>query len=494
MKKHLKTVVLILLIMSTLTFSCSAISQESSYMYNGKNESYTAPVAYTVSEVISGVDMGTTALNNPQDLYVHTDGTLYIADTKNNRIVVVDSEFNFIKEVKEIIDNGETKTLNGPEGVYYGPDNLLYICDTGNHQVIALDSNNNVVKKDVGADLIAVNDKLEFKPSKIAMDRDLTIYVVDRNVYQGIIQYDSDLNFDSFFAPNDVKVSATVRLQYMWKNIFSSETSELMQRTLPAPYNNIYMSRDNLIYTSASGVELGDEIKCMNSLGRNILITPQTELGEVSYGDLEVSYEGTTKITSEFVDVHCDENGIISALDQKRGRIFQYDKECNLVCIFGGIGSSKGLFSKASAIDKIGDKYIVLDSTTNSITTFIATDYIKAVYTALDYYNKGLYSESVDLWKDVLASNNNYTIAYKSIGRAYLQQGYYKEAMKSLKEGNDKYFYSMALKEYRKEYTRTNMWWIVILVVAALVGVVLGAKRLKYWLQSRPYPKKQKKG
>lgn len=494
MKKHFKTVVLILLIMSTLTFSCSALSQDTSYMYNGKNESYTAPVAYSVGKVLSGIDMGTTALNSPQDLYVHDDGTIYIADTKNNRIVIVDSDFNFIREVSEFTDGGEVKKLNGPKGIFYGPDNLLYICDTGNNQIIALDGNNNVVKKDMGKDLVAVNPNLEFKPEKIAVDKDLTIYVVDSNVYQGIYQYDSNLKFQSFFAPNEVKVSAAVRIQYMWKNIFSDEMNDYMQKTLPAPYNNIFMSSDNYIYTTAMGVELGDEVKCLNALGKNILVTPQTMLGEVAYGDLEISYEGTTEITSEFVDIHCDDKGIISALDTKRGRIFQYDKECNLVCIFGGMGSNKGSFVKPVAIEKLGDEYIVLDSSTNSITTFIATDYIRAVYSALDYYNKGLYEDSVDLWQNVLSMNNNYTIAYKSIGRAYLQQGYYKEAMDVLKEGNDKYFYSMALKEYRKEYIRANMWWMVILVVVVLVGVVIGAKRLKFWLQSKPYPKKQKKG
>lgn len=463
-------------------------------MYNGENESYTAPVAYTAGRVLSGNDMGTTSLNSPQDLYVHTDGTIYIADTRNNRIVVTDSNFAFIREITEVTDGEEVKPLNAPEGVFYGPDGLLYICDTGNFQIIAIDSNNTVVKKDNGENIVAVNKNIKFNPEKIAVDADLTIYVVDSNIYQGILQYDSDLNFESFFSPNEVKVSASVRLQQMWKDIFSDETAEYMQKNLPQPYNNIFMSTDNYIYTTAIGVELGDEIKCLNALGNNILITPQTLLGGVSYGDLEVSYEGTTTITSEFVDIHADENGIISALDRRRGRIFQYDKECNLVCIFGGKGSTKGTFVDPVAIEKIGNEYIVLDSSTNSITTFVATDYVKTVYEALNYYNQGLYEESVDLWQNVLTLNNNYTIAYKSIGRAYLQQGYYKEAMDFLKTGNDKYFYSMALKEYRKEFTRQNLWWMLILIVVVLVVAVIGLKRLKYWLKSQPVPKKRKKG
>ncbi len=494
MKKFIKIAVLALLIVSTLSFSCSALTQDASHMYDGYNESYAAPVAYVADKVYSGVDLGTTAFNGPQDLYVSRDGILYVADTKNNRIVLINSDLKFIRELTEYFENGEAVSFNQPKGVFKGPDGLLYVCDTGNHKIIALDAEDNVVKSDIGDEIVAVNKNIEFKPEKVVMDSEGTIYVVDPNIYQGILQYDSELNFEAFFAPNDVTVSAAVRLQYMWKNLFSDEMNDYMQKTLPAPYNNVFMSHDNFIYTTATGVTIGDELKSLNALGKNILITPQTELGQVSFGDLEYSFEGTTQITSYFVDIHSDENGIISALDQKRGRIFQYDKECNLVCIFGGLGKNKGIFDNPVSIEKINGQYIVLDTSTNCITSFKPTEYIESVYDALDYYNKGLYEESVELWEKVLSVNNNYTTAYKSIGRAYLQQGLYKEAMEILEKGNDQYFYSMALKEYRKEFTRANMWWMIILIVAVFAGVVIGAKRLKFWLQSKPYPKKRKKG
>ncbi len=494
MKKYLKIAVLALLIALTLSLSCSAVTTDASYMYDGYSESYAAPVAYVADKVYSGVDMGTTALNGPQDLFVGDDGNLYIADTKNNRIVVTDSDIKFLYEIKEYNENGEIKQFNQPKGVYKSYEGLLYVCDTGNHKIVALDKDNKVVKMDVGDEIVAVNKNIKFKPEKLVMDSEGTIYVVDSNIYQGILQYDNDLNFEAFFSPNDVTVSAAVRLQYMWKNIFSDEMNDYMQKTLPAPYNNIFMSHDNFIYTTATGVTLGDELKCLNALGKNILVTPETELGQVAFGDLEYSFEGTTQITSYFVDIHSDENGIISALDQKRGRIFQYDKECNLVCIFGGLGKNKGIFDNPVSIEKIGGKYIVLDASTNSITSFKPTDYINSVYDALDYYNQGLYEESVELWEKVLSVNNNYTTAFKSIGRAYLQQGLYKEAMEILEKGNDSYFYSMALKEYRKEFVRANMWWMIILIVVAFAGVVIGAKRLRFWLQSKPYPKKRKKG
>lgn len=493
MKKYLKIVAVALLIISTLSFSCSALTQGSDYMYDGYNESYAAPSAYVAGKIYTGLDMGTTALNGAQDLYVSPENELYIVDTKNSRIVITDSKMQFVREIKEYIENGEAKPLNQPKGVYLGCDGLLYICDTGNKQIVALDKENNLVRKDIGDEIVAVNKNIEFKPEKIVMDKEKTIYVVDPNIYQGILQYDENLNFESFFAPNDVTVTASVRFQYMWKNFFSDEQNDFMQLALPAPYNNVFMTADNFIYTTATGVEIGDELKCLNAIGKNILVTPQSELGQVAFGDLEVSFEGTKQITSYFVDIHCDENGLITAIDQKRGRIFQYDKECNLVCIFGGLGKNKGIFDNAVSIEKLDGKYIVLDASTNTITSFEPTDYIESVYEALDYYNQGLYEESVDLWENILNQNNSYTTAYKSIGRAYMQQGFYKDAMDMLEKGNDKYFYSMALKEYRKEFTRNNMWWMVILFVVGLGLVVNGIKRLRFWLLSRPFPKKNKK-
>ncbi len=509
MKKYLRSVILVLLIMVMLAAPCSALSKNYDYMYDGKGQSYSAPVSFVVEGVYSGIDMGTTALYGAQDLYVHTDGTLYVVDTRNNRIVILNSELQFQREILEYVEvvttkdeeTGEETTkevvtqLNQPEGVFYGPDNLLYICDTENKQVVAVDISGDramVVKKDDGAEIVSVNKNIEFKPEKVAVDNELTIYVVSSNIYQGILQYDKDLNFESFFAPNEVEATAAVRLRAMWREFFSDEQGDFMQMTLPLPYNNIFMSRDNLVYTTAVAVPIGDEIKCLNAIGKNILITPESLAGGVAFGDREYIIEGTTTVSNQFVDVHCDENGVMTALDQYKNRVFQYDKDCNLICIFGGYGSTKGQFIKPVAIEKLGDKYLVLDSYTNTITTFVASDYIKSVYEALEYYNDGRYSESVELWENVLKVNNNYTTAYRSIGRAYLQQGRYKEAMEMLKEGNDKYFYSLALKEYRKEFTRNNMWWMVILFVVVLAGTVIGAKRLRFWLQSKPYPKKTK--
>ena len=68
----------------------------------------------------------------------------------------------------------------------------------------------------------------------------------------------------------------------MWKRIFSEEQYNYTEKILPVAYNNLFIGTQQLIYTTAIGVEQGNEIKCMNAMGTNILVTPQIQRGEVS--------------------------------------------------------------------------------------------------------------------------------------------------------------------------------------------------------------------
>ncbi len=481
MKRFVLIIFVFLLSRICLSLPCSAITVNDGYMYDEDNRSYHAPDSYTAQNVIYGEDISVGALNDPQDLYIG-EKNIYIADTGNNRIIVTDLEFNTIEIIDFVMDNGEKSELFEPEGVFYGADGLIYICDTENFRVVAIDNKRNVIRKIEGDDLIAVNENIKFKPSKVAVDKDSTVYVVAPDIYQGILQYNEKDEFMGFFAPNEVKVTVAVRLTAMWKDIFSDEQQDKMEKNLPLPYNNIYIGENGYIYTTAENVEAGDEIKCLNALGNNILRTPQTLRGTVTFGDLETSYENGALISSSFVDIHTDADGMFCAIDSTRGRIFQYDRECNMISIFGGKGEEKGKFKKPVAIEKLGESYLVLDADCASITVFEPTNYINKVHTALKKYNNGLYSESVEEWQEVLKLNSNYVIAFRSIGRALLQEGNYTQAMEMLEKGNDPYFYSMALKEYRKEFIRENLIWILPVAIVLIVVLIIAIKRIRKWL------------
>ena len=70
-----------------------------SYTYNSRGEAIPAPAAYTAMGTVSGESAGTAAFSSPADLFADTDnGRLYVADTGNNRIVVLDETCRFVSE------------------------------------------------------------------------------------------------------------------------------------------------------------------------------------------------------------------------------------------------------------------------------------------------------------------------------------------------------------------------------------------------------------
>jgi serine/threonine-protein kinase len=94
--------------------------------------------AFTSDDVIAT----DTALHGPQAVAVHPDGTLYIADTGNNRIrrVRTDGTITTVAGTGEESDHGDDGPaigagLTAPEGIAFAPDGTLYVADTGNDRV-----------------------------------------------------------------------------------------------------------------------------------------------------------------------------------------------------------------------------------------------------------------------------------------------------------------------------------------------------------------------
>ena len=100
-------------------------------------------------------------------------------------------------------------------------------------------------------------------------------------------------------------------------------------------------------------------------------------------GDLWISGTSDYAGPSQFTDIVYRENGIYSCLDRKRGRIFTYDHEGNLLYIFGGLGTQEGTFFMPVAIEDIGGSLVVLDATGASIVCFEETEYGRLINDAV---------------------------------------------------------------------------------------------------------------
>jgi sugar lactone lactonase YvrE len=88
------------------------------------------------------------ALNFPSEMAFDSFGNLYISDTRNHRIRVINSS---TKIIKTFVGNGESvydgdgripslTSVNFPQDIAFGPDNTIYVADSGNGRIRSVTS------------------------------------------------------------------------------------------------------------------------------------------------------------------------------------------------------------------------------------------------------------------------------------------------------------------------------------------------------------------
>ncbi len=104
------------------------------------------PAAYVPAGTVTGATLRGNgeevgAFKNPQDLCVADDGTIYLADSGNNRIVVLSEDMASVKRIITGFENhGVSDTFQTPTGVALGNDGKLYIADSLNRRIVVLNT------------------------------------------------------------------------------------------------------------------------------------------------------------------------------------------------------------------------------------------------------------------------------------------------------------------------------------------------------------------
>ena len=446
------------------------------YIYNFWGESVNAPAGYVPDGVITGADIGAGEISTGQDLYVFGD-KLYILDgTGLGRLIVLNSDMTLDRVLDAYTYNNEPYVMSGPQGVFV-TEEYIYVADTGNKRGLAMTHEGDIkfVYERPDSDVLGT---AEFVPAKIIADKSGNVYLVCTGIYQGFVNYTTEGMFVGFYGSNRVQMTLQMLSTLVFKRLLGDDTAMTMERFLPVEFSNAFVTGDFIYTVTRSNPNSVDEVQKLNPAGNNILKYPEggTFYPKNNFGDIEVTTINYKNTDSQLIDIHVDEIGIISVLDQEKGRIFQYDQECNLACIFGGKGDYKGAFGMPTAIEKLGDKYIVLDKDKKRLVVFAQTEYMSFVREGLDFFRKGLYEESVEPWKKVLAYNDNFPLAYQSIGKSYLQRDMYKEAMDCFKKGQDRNGYSTAFRAYRTEVMRK---YFIFLLLGAVTLVFVFFKVLR---------------
>ena len=128
-----------------------------------------------------GTDPG--QLSVPRGVAVAPDGSLYVADSLNNRIEHFDAQGNLIKAWGSFADVQQSSapggTFNEPWGIAVGPDGSVYVADTWNHRVQKFSADGAFIAM-WGAKPGTTTDELAFYgPRSVAVDAQGRVFVAD---------------------------------------------------------------------------------------------------------------------------------------------------------------------------------------------------------------------------------------------------------------------------------------------------------------------------
>lgn len=391
--------------------------------------------------------------------------------------VVVEYQNAALVEKQEVLGVLEAQTLNAPMGLDVQHTGV-YIADTGNNRIVKLNHNFEVVNL-----FTEVNDvtfeTVDFIPVKITTDSTGRMYVVAREIYEGILELDTDGSFNRYTGVNPITLSPIDIFNRFW---MSDAQIDKLPKFLPTSYTNVTMNSENFIYaTSLPSTNNSDNmIQLINPKGVDVLIRNGYH---VPKGDIQF-VEGMNNYVidgpSRLVDIAVYQDGIYTVLDAKRSRLFTYDSEGNLLYVNGEAGQQLDKFSNGVALAYFGDNLLVLDKELRTVIVYEHTEFGSKVNQAIHHHENGEFELAAKLWEEVLVLNTNYEVAYNGIGKYHLRNGDYEKAMEYFQYGYDKYYYSRAYKSYRNELIKSNFGYImlvVLLVPASLIALKQIKKR-----------------
>ena len=141
-----RVVACLAVIAMTLSLTVNAMEPYNNYTYDSDENLWLEPQAYYADHIILGSELGIGDFEKPSDVFVAEDGRIYIADTGNNRIVILKSDGTPDREIKSFQNNGKQDSLLSPQGIFVTEDNTLYIADTENKRIVILGADGNLLR------------------------------------------------------------------------------------------------------------------------------------------------------------------------------------------------------------------------------------------------------------------------------------------------------------------------------------------------------------
>ncbi|MGO4539501.1 hypothetical protein [Paenibacillus sp. 2TAB19] len=422
------------------------------YTINNLRQDVHSINGYVYERSIDGYELSSGPFVAPEDVFLGDDGTVYVVDTGNSRIVHLDKDNNVIKIVGDPEGDG---MLNEPKGVFVKPDGTIFVADTKNQRIAIYDKEGKFMKAYGKPDNPLLGATFSYSPSKLLVDKRNYMFVVSDGNTQGLIQIDPNGKFKGFYGANHIGFS--------WKRLIDNliatdEQKAKLAVVKPLEFSNAVQDAEGFIYTSTLGTET-NQLKRLSPVGVDTL-----NIGERRYGG---RFDAGPFSVPSFLDIAVDKDGVMTALDLQSSKVYQYDKLGNLLFVFGGLGNQNGLFITPSSLDQSDDGIVyVVDKGRNRIDLFRTTPFADLVHDASRLFVDGRYKEAEGMWNEVLRYNVNFDLAYLAIGKSLYKAENYKDAMTYFELARSRGDYSLAFKEYRKEYIREHFGWICLILIA----------------------------
>ena len=548
MKKIAKIFAFVFAFLLLLTPVIMAATPYETYTYSIDGDVLKSPDAY-VPDGTAAINSATLGLevpmSTPTDVESDIWGNVYITDSVNNRIIMTNKHFQLVDIIDSFVnDDGVEDSFNSPASVFVvseGDFRGLYICDTANKRIVKFMMNESGLyefSRTFNEPLISfANEKGSYNPISCVVDKHGRMYVASNGTTEGIIVLTSKGDFINFIGAPKVTVSALQALLQTvnpWANTdtFANIPVTYRKLELDETYGDFVYGAINFLPSEESQqltqltTKANDysPVKLLNAGGTDIMqrtgfFAPAGEVA-VELKTIETSInKDAPKGVSKISDVSSGPNGVWSILDEKRAKIYTYDRSGNLLYIFGDTGEQYGQITKNSSgtgaqaityqtytesqqvkekvvdedtgkylLDETGNyvyewvtkdvdvtKIIVLDKSASALVVYKQTDYASVLAEAIKLQNAGSFKEAKDEWQKVLAYNNNFDTAYVEMGKVLYRSGSEDElstALEYFESAYDVENYATVFKAMRSNVM--EKWFIpmIILIIAALFGVV----------------------
>ena len=490
--KILCTFCALLMVLTALTVTAGAGSAYQTYVYDVYGDALYSPDAYTAISSIGSDYMGLELpIENPGDMVTDEALNVYIADTGNNRIVVLDRYYKVNFTISEFSnDQGVPDRLTAPQGVFVSEPNekygkLIWVCDTGSNRIVVFDEFGNFQRIVEEPESSLFDQDSVYKPVAIAVDAYNRLYVVSSTTYQGVIVMTDEGEFTGFIGAQAVQMTAW---EIIWRRFQTEEQRAASEQKVSTEFNNISINKNKgLVYVTTSTIDEGAVAGAINGKDKKGTNSPVKLLNAngseimrrngfwMPAGEIDFSSRSTDEITgvSTIIDAAVGPEDTWSIIDEKRNRIYTYDFDGNLLFAFGDNGTMLGNLGSIEAVAYQGTNMLILDKTNDNITVFQRTEYGDILLDAIAAEATQDFDLAISLWTDVLKRNSNFDSAYVGIGQAMYRNKDYANSLTYFESAYDTDNWSNSYKEIRKEWMSTYFLLLLLLIVVVIVGISL---------------------